>query len=190
MFRALKQFVAAQRQIARDTLETALVARLGPMDDMLGHSAIPLELGGFADVAWFSCGPADGVICATIELACQRNQIRNRLGRYELVIVTETRDDVAADLISKLGRYTLEARLEVGDTMEIGPAAPEGSAISALYFDRFGVLDGLGAGLLVCVGITSAELVALRGQQRTEVLDRLQRHARFPMTDWQRVSVC
>jgi len=62
--------------------------------------------------------------------------------------------------IMKLAYYTLETVLDDGETMDIGPATPEGSSITALLFKRIASFDfqGSPANVICCIGITQEEL--------------------------------
>jgi hypothetical protein len=136
-------FTKFRRNTVRDVsdVERALEKAIGPMQDMVGHAARPLALGGFADVAWFQSDPRLGVVCATIELSLCDSQKPNEGGRYELAIATPQKDSAAANIISRLGRYTLDAVLEDGHTIDIEGAQPKGSPLSALLFLNFVRLD-------------------------------------------------
>jgi hypothetical protein len=75
--------------------------------------------------------------------------------------------------------------------MDIGPAVPEDSQITAfLFFEyaKFTVRDRP-AGLLLCVGITAEELEACRDGRRLEVEEALKKAGVYPYTDLDRDSV-
>jgi hypothetical protein len=87
--------------------------------------------------------------------------------------------------------YTLESKLNPGETMDIGPAAPQGSTITALlFFDyaRFTVHRGK-AGLLLCLGITVDELAYCQAGRRAAVEKALKKAGVYPFTDLKRKSV-
>lgn len=100
-------------------------------------------------------------------------------------------EDWGPNLISRLAYYTLEEKLEPGETMDIGPAAPDGSTIAALLFleyARFKV-RGKKAGLLLCIGITADELKMCRKGRRADVEQALKKARVYPYTDLYRQSV-
>lgn len=177
-----------------DARTVALEAVLGKSEDLVGHSIVPfrlgVEAGGAADVLYFRNHVA-GVVTVTADLIGNDDQIRNELGNYELMICERDDTDWGASFISRLAQYTLEARLNPGETMDVGPALPEGSTLSAILFldyARFTVL-GRNSGLLLCIGITADELDACRHGRTADVEAALKSSAVYPFTDQNRKSV-
>lgn len=166
----------------------------GKSAELVGHATIPFsvgaELGGGADVAYFR-NTIPGVINVTAELVGRDDQPANRLGNYELAICHRDNDTWGVELISKLAHYTLTAVLEPGQTMDIGPSAPEGSRITAFLFQDFGSFSvkGRNAGVLLCLGITQDELAACREGREDEVIAALKAGGIYPYTDLGRQSV-
>ena len=100
-------------------------------------------------------------------------------------------DEWGPDIICQLAHYTLESVLNPGETMDIGPAAPDGSTIAAFLFcdyGRFKVRDRP-AGLLLCLGITAQELSECRSGNRTQVESAIKDAGVYPFTDLFRKSV-
>jgi hypothetical protein len=167
---------------------------LGPSEDMHLHAVVPLFLGGSADVLEFR-NHIDGHCYVTSDLTGDDSQLKNSLGNYELMICTREKVDWAPNLISKLALYTFEAVLEPGETMDIGPALPDGSRASALLFvkpelsnNQFYV-DGSQCGLLLCLTIMPDEL-ELKMKSGSEPLVRaLKEKGVFPFSDLNRESV-
>ncbi len=176
-------------------------ARLAAMETILGkpenivlHGMIPFdlgaEMGGTPDLVYFH-EHLDGVVSATAELIGCDDQIRNSQGNYELMICTREDKEWGDNIISQLAHYTLESELNPGDTIDIGPATPEGSTIEAFLFcdyGRFTVRDQ-DAGLLLCMGITGDELAECRAGNRLDVEAALNAAGVFPFTDLFRKSV-
>lgn len=181
-------------QVRWDTRVAAIEGVLGKSDDVVGHAMIPFhlgaDLGGAADVIYFR-KHVPGVVAVTSELIGCDEQVPNQLGNYELMICQ--RDDVewGAGIISQLAHYTLRAELNPGETMDIGPATPEGSTIATLLFFDYARFEvrGRQAGLLLCVGITEDELKACRKGRRAEVEAALKSAGVYPFTDLFRKSV-
>ena len=103
----------------------AMEGVLGKSDDMVGHATIPFDIGGAGGHCLFSpprewdrLGHREGLI------GCDE-QIKNRLGNYELMICQRQKDDWGDNLISQLAQYTLDSKLRPGETMDIGSAVPE-----------------------------------------------------------------
>jgi len=103
---------------------------------------------------------------------------------------------LAASVISRLGPYTLGTVINPGETMDIGSAVPAGSAITAFLFadtdltENPFVVGAETASLLLCVGITPAELETCRREGVDQMIERLRTAAVFPFTDLKRESVC
>ncbi|SRR5579871_3524768 len=177
-----------------DARVTAIEGVLGKSEDVVGHAVIPFqfggEMGGAADIIYFR-HHVPGRVSVTSELIGCEDQVPNDLGNYELMICHRGDEEWGPNIICKLAYYTLEAELKPGDTMDIGPATPEGSTIAALLFldyARFKV-RGKKAGLLLCIGITADELAACRKGHRAEVEQALKKAGVYPYTDLYRQSV-
>jgi hypothetical protein len=176
-----------------DARVAALTAVLGPPDDNVGHAIIPFEFGaesgGRADLLYFR-KYVGGVVCVTSELIGRNDQVPNSLGNYDLAICHRDNEEWGPNLISRLAYYTRQQRLDVGDTMEIGGAAPKGSSIAALLFAELGrfTVRGRAAGVLLAVGITKDELSACRSGRRKVVEDALHDSGVWPFTDLSRLS--
>lgn len=174
--------------------ERALERLLGPTTERVFHSLVPLPLGGGADVLEF---PAfvSGSTYVTAELTGPPDQPESSLGQYELMICTREPEDWAPNLLSRLAPYTPEAVIDPFETMDIGPALPAGSTIAAFLFtepplpeNSFLVADQQ-CGLLLCVGITAAELALCHRGLSSSVLEALIAADVFPFTDLTRASV-
>jgi hypothetical protein len=177
-----------------DSRVAALEGVLGKSDDMVRHSPLPFELGaevgGLADVVCFR-NHIDGIIATTCDLIGNDDQLPNEQGNYELAIGQRVDDEWGPHIISQLAHYTFQAVLNPGETMEIGPATPEGSTIAAFLFCDYGRFQvrGRKAGLLLCIGLTATELAACLDGRRAEVESALKNAGVYPCTDLFRDSV-
>jgi Suppressor of fused protein (SUFU) len=171
---------------------SALEAILGKPDGMVYHAVIPFSLGGEADVVAFP-SYRNGIAFVTAELTGEDvGQIQNELGNYELMICAKEKNNWAPRFISKLSRYTCEAELKVGDTMDT-PLFKD-SKIEAMLFcspdepaDHFEFMDTT-FGLLLCIGITKEELNFARACGSSVLLQTLKDARVFPFTDLRRDS--
>jgi hypothetical protein len=172
-----------------DAREAALKSVLGEADGMVLHAMIPFYLGGQADVICFR-KHVPGRVAATCELLGEEGQIKNDLGTYELMIAHRDDNDWGPNIISRLARYTCDAQLDPGHTMEIRPEVPEGSTIAGFLFCDYARFSygGQDAGLLLCLGITADELEHCIAGRRDEVLAALKAAGVFPYTDLFRES--
>jgi len=173
---------------------TALESLFGKSDDVVGHAVVPfflgVDAGGAADVVYFK-SHFPGRLAVTADLIGCGNQKRNSLGNYELAIAhRDSTEDWGANLIARLANYTLNAVLEPGETMDIGPAVPQGSTIDALLFFEYSScrVRNDKCGILLCVGITQDEKAACMAGRRKEVENALKTKGVFPYTDMIRKS--
>jgi Suppressor of fused protein (SUFU) len=166
----------------------ALTSLLGPADSTVLTSARPLYLGGSADVMTFrQFGPGLTYVTGGLTGVAGIDQKPAATGRnYELMICTPREEPWAATLVSRLARYTLDATLNPGETMDC-PIFP-GSRLNALLFASPDlktpfVFGGHEYELRLCIGITPRELEACRATGSAEVLDDLRARNVFPWTD-------
>jgi hypothetical protein len=173
-----------------DARQAALESVLGPADDLVLHAPVPFHLGGQADVLTFR-RHIDGRLAATCELLGEGSQKRNLQGTFELAIAHREDHKWGANIISKLARYTCDAVLQPGQTMDIGSAVPAKSTIAGFFFDDFKRMkyQGDDAGVLLCIGLTADEMAACRKGKRQMVYDALIAQKVFPYTDLFRPSV-
>jgi hypothetical protein len=172
----------------------ALIPILGKPLDVVYHSHLPIHLGGFADVLAFPSF-VPGMTYVTADLTGgDVGQLANSLGTYELMVCLKEELTRAADLISRLARYTCEAVLGPGHTMDL-PDFFNGSVIRALLFAVPGEtplqfsFGGKTYGLLLCVGITEAELAFKNANGASRLVALLKERGVFPYTILQRESV-
>jgi hypothetical protein len=177
-----------------DARVAAIETVLGPSHDMVGHAPVPFDLGadigGAADIIYFK-KHLKGVVSVTSELIGHDEQVQNDLGNYELMICHRDDEPWGANVISRLAYYTLEAKLNPGETMDIGSALPDDSTLAAFLFLNYATFKvrGRKAGLLLCVGITADELEACRAGKREKVEKALKAAKVYPFTDLYRDSV-
>lgn len=153
-----------------------------------------MYLGGFADVLPFP-DYVPGFTYVTADLTGEDvGQLPTSLGNYELMVCVREESPRAADLISRLARYTCEAELEPGESMDLKDFFA-GSVIEALLFTHPGEqpveFECLGQryGLLLCIGITGAELAFKHAHGAEQLLALLRERSVFPYTVLQRESV-
>jgi hypothetical protein len=177
-------------QQAWNARKGALESVLGPAEDTVLHAMVPFHMGGQADVLVFRKHVA-GRVAATCELLGDPSQKPNLLGTFELAIAHRDDSDWGPSVISRLARYTCDAQLQPGQTMDIGPAVPPKSTISGFLFDDYKRMTyaDADAGLLLCVGLTPDELEACKQGKRQMVYDALIAQGVYPFTDLFRPSV-
>lgn len=187
-------------QRLRDARQTVLEGVFGPADDILLHSPVPFYLDGAADVLMFH-KHNNGVVYVTADLIGDDRSRPNELGQYELMICTPGDSEWAPQLISNLARYTIDAVLAPNDTMDIGPALPPPTELTAFLYLPYATVEveGRHAAIMLCLGITASELAFIRKHDDVEILvdalkvetlvDALKAAGVYPMTDLTRSSV-
>lgn len=171
--------------------KAALEKILGPADDDVLHSMIPLAMGGRADVLRFH-PPDMGVTYVTADLIGNSGQPETSLGQYELMICQrDEKSDWPPNLISQLAAYTLNIPLQPWDTMTIAPALPKGSKIYDALFVPYASFKvrRKKCGLLLCLGLTNEELEFCRAVDCDPVIDKLKEVGEYPFTNPKRQSV-
>jgi hypothetical protein len=172
----------------------ALQNLFGAVDDLVGHAVTPFDFrdcpGAAADLVYFR-NHIPGVVTVTAELIGRDDQLENSLGNYELAICHRDGEEWGPNLIALLANYTRDAILEPGHTMDIAERAPNGSTITALFFQEFARFSVLGrqAGILLCIGITSEELSACRSGKAELVERLLKERGIHPYTDLYRQTL-
>jgi len=142
----------------------ALESVFGKSDETHLHGVIPFSLGydmgGTADVISFSDHYQGAKLYVTCELVGNDDQRPNSKGQYELAVCHKEEEGWPVDLILNLAHYSLESAMDHGQTMDVDPATPQDSDISALIFKRIGEYDAFGkpANVICCIGITKKEL--------------------------------
>jgi hypothetical protein len=168
----------------------AIARIIGPVGHEVFHALLPLNLGGSADVMMFP-DHHGGVAYVTADLTGESDQPPNAFWeQYELVICLREHAPWGANLLSRLATYTLEATIDPTETMDVGPALPGPTTLSAFLFVDYGAfrLFEKSCGLLLCLGITPDELEACFAGRSEEVLRLLKESGVFPFTDLQRSS--
>ena len=173
-----------------DARLAALEKLLGKSEENILTSMMPVYLGGAADVVTFA-DHVEGFAYVTAGLVGSDGQKATDLGEYELMICSREANSWMPSLVSRLSSYTMQTALKAGDTMNIGPAMPADSTIAALLFVPYAEIQVLerDAGVLLCIGITQAELNHCRVNGPTQMLEKLKSDGIFPFTDPQRDSV-
>jgi len=173
---------------------SALTPILGRPADTVLHAVIPFQLGGFADVLAFP-DFTPGITYVTAEMTGKDvGQRPTTLGNYELMICARQDLQRGRNLISRLARYTCDAELERGETMDVGTFFGDSTIRALLFTDpreqpvHFEFLGGR-YGLLLCLGITEEELVFNQAHGPASLLALLRQHGVFPYTMPGRPSV-
>jgi hypothetical protein len=177
-----------------DARLAALIPILGKDSDYVDTAVPPFYMGGFADVMEFP-SYVPGMTYVTGELTGPGTcQIPNSLGQYELMVCVKEKNPRAADMVSRLSRYTCDAKVKPHDVMDLKNFFHD-DTIRGLVFANpqepppsFEVL-GQKCGLLLCIGITQNELDFADAEGSAKLLDLLKKNKIFPYTIPNRPSV-
>lgn len=121
-------------------------------------------------------------------------QIAGEFESYELMVCTRSEDKKAPEIISRLARYTCDAKLTVGETMDIGEFFGDRSIRAFLFCHPEDVpvrfeLNQRSCGVLLCLGITKDELDLKMKNGSESLLALLKEKGVFPFTEPNRASV-
>lgn len=174
-----------------ETTVAALEKVFGPTDDGIFHATTPLGFGGGADVKAYRM-PAGGVAYATAGLIESEDQPPNAMGRYELAVCRPQGDQTwPVSMVSCIAGYAMRTPLEPWDTMPVPADLPEGATLTDLLFVPYAVfeVDGRPCGVILCLGLTEAELRYCQTVDCKPVIERLTAAGEYPFTNPTRESV-
>ena len=175
-----------------DAFAMAAERALGPKDNAVIHAIVGFEFGGPPDLLVFRNPPGvKGIFYVTSDLLFIIRQPKNSLGRYELAICLPTEGDWARKILFKLSHATVEEVFEAGYTADITAWVAPDCPLKGLLFRGLVSFDfeGQSFGILLCIGVTRAELDFTVGHGSDELLRRLESAGVFPVTDTQRPSI-
>ena len=164
---------------------------IGPFDRPFQFRVFPFEAGGALN--FLTVGVGRGipfVTYVTWDLLGNENQKRGSIGRYELMAISND-GDWCIDVLTKIGRQGLQEVFEPGDTLDIGPWVAPDSLIQGVVFEEaLGIeLCREHCGLLLCIGITKAELEFAIKHGGTALIECLKRTDLHPRTILRRDSI-
>jgi Suppressor of fused protein (SUFU) len=177
-----------------DARMDGLSRHFGKPADSVYHAVVPFSLGGQADVVAFP-GYRGGIGYVTSELTGEEvGQIAGEFESYELMVCTRSEEMKAPEIIARLARYTCDAKLMAGETMDIGGFFGDRSIRAFLFChpDDAPVcfqLNQRSCGVLLCLGITKVELDLKMKKGSDVLLALLKEKGVFPFTEPNRSSV-
>jgi len=135
------------------------------------------------------------VTYVSCELAVRDEQLPNANGRYELLASCDQEDWVRS-ILSDIGRMSLEAVFNDGDTMDIGGWVNEGwfkrkPPLQGVLFktESTSIANGQSFGVLRCIGITRPEMVYAQSHGAPSLISLLKKNGIYPHTIVSRSSV-
>lgn len=124
------------------------------MTAIIGFSA-----GGPVSLCTVGHGASGMVTYVTCELACYDEQLPGPLGRYELLMTTDS-EQLCRRVLTSIGAMSFHARFGPHHTLDLGDNADPESSVAGIVFEEFSraTFDGEPFGILRCIGVTRAEL--------------------------------
>lgn len=211
------EFSAEEYEQYYELKKGALEQILGPMHDMVGHSIIPFQAGGFVDMYFFP-NSIPGTGFATMELIKPDGSgpKPNRIGTYELVAftnhrilssyeksqnqITESPQDPYTKIknrfcgiFTQIGFYSYEAVLNPGETCELPQG--ENEPTICLILDEYSPngkhfkINGKQHCLLICIEVFRSEMEYARKNGSAAVLKKLKEAGYYPYSDLDRKPV-
>jgi hypothetical protein len=202
-----KEFTEEELDRNYEEKQAGLERVLGKMNEMVGHSIIPFELGGSLDMYYFSNGiPGTGFASMELLSPDGSGPIPNRTGTYELVSFTKEAyesDDKDSNfkkiqgrlnvIMTNIASYSYQAKLEPRETAEL--PGDEGQPNYCLLFDEYkpnGQEFRIGErkhGLLLVMEIFKDEMEYARKNGSDRLIEKLKLHGYYPYSDLNRKSV-
>lgn len=178
-------------------VKAELCSRFGPDDGRVFTSPIPLYVDPQRGLAGSLTFPehVPGYTYCTCGLSLHPDQQPGRNGHYELMMCAREEAPHIPEFIGALARYTFQAVLKPGDTMDIGSAQPAGSTVRGLLCAEPDIVRptftvfGRTCTMLLLLGITEAEMEGCLGSGSEMVLSLLKQRGEFPYTTLSRESV-
>ena len=135
--------------------------RVGPLDPDTIVAIIGFDAGGPLNLCTVGRGTDEYVTYVSCELAVNVEQVASSLGRYELMVTCDD-EGWAREVLSELGRMTLEVEFDAGHTIDIGPWVEPSCPTQGLLFEEFcrARIGGDPVGIMNVIGVTRSQLEA------------------------------
>ncbi len=161
-----------------------LEERVGPFDRPFQFRVFPFDAGGSLNFLTVSAEEHKPFVTyVSWDLFSHEQQKRGSLGRYELLAVCDD-EKWCLDVLTNVGRQSLQEVFEPGDTFDIGPWVNSNALIQGIVFEE-GLrmeLQQEYCGLLRCIGVTRPELEFARKHGTPALAGCLQRAGIYPRT--------
>jgi hypothetical protein len=162
--------------------------RVGPFDRPFQLRVFPFDAGGALNFLTVGTGRSDPFVTyVSWDLSGHEQQKHGSLGRYELLAICDAKE-WCLDVLTKIGRQTLQEVFEPGDTLDIGQWVSPGSPMQGIMFEEAlrgelrHFLRRERCGLLRCIGITRPELEFAMRYGTAVLVERLKQAGNYPRT--------
>jgi Suppressor of fused protein (SUFU) len=162
----------------------AIDETIGPFDRPFQFRVFPFNAGGDLNFLTVGVGRHEPFITyVSWDLFGHEQQKRGSFGRYELLATCDD-EPWCSDVLTKIGRLSLQEVFEPGDTLDIGPWVDAEASIQGIVFeDAFSTqLKHEHCGLLRCIGVTQPELEFAMRHGASAFVERLKRADIYPRT--------
>lgn len=166
-----------------DQLFRSIVERVGPIDHETIAAIIGFDAGGPVSLCSVGHGLHEFVTYVSCELAVRDDQLVGEEGPYELMTCCND-ESWARTVLSGIARLGLEARLEPGHTVDIGPLVGESARLQGVVLDGFASVE-IGRRpyrILIVHGVTRDELAVAKEQGVESLLLLRRRSGIYPRT--------
>lgn len=157
--------------------------RIGPLDPDTIVAIIGFDAGGPVNLCTVGRGTDEYVTYVSCELAVNVEQVASSLGRYELMLTCDD-EAWASEILSELGRMSLEVGFDAGHTIDIGPWVEPSCPTQGLLFEEFCRMNIGGASVRIMrvIGVTRLQLRAALEHGAEAVIAELKSRKTYPMT--------
>jgi len=180
---------------------------LGKEHDMVMHALIPYEVGGTLDLYYYPNGiPGTAIATKELSYACRDSSTNDQFSQFELVMFTHQELDLnqakepdtpfgeahrtIVSLLNPIARYSEQATLNVGETLEFPEDFDEVGG-KCLVLDDYGTtkLNDNGFGLLLVIEVYREEMDFARKNSVGALIEKLKKNGAYPYSDLNRVPV-
>jgi len=157
--------------------------RIGHVDDATLMAIIGFDCGGPLSLCTVGHGRDRFVTYVSCELAVREEQHPGDVGRYEVMITCDD-EGWAREVLSAVGRMSMESVLGHGHTVDIAPVVGPDCPVQGLVIEEFArvPIDARDYGILRFHGVTRPELEFAMSCGADELLERLGVAGIYPRT--------
>ena len=163
---------------------------VGPFDRPIQFRPFPFDAGGAVNLLTVGAGRHEFVTYVSWDLFGHAEQKIGCIGRYELLAICDD-EQWCLEMLTNIGRFGLQATLNPGDTLDIGPWVKASSPLQGVVLEQnFSTeIDGEKCGLLKCIGVSRSELEFADAHGVSALVEHLKRQLVYPNTIVNRGSV-
>lgn len=160
---------------------------IGPFDRPIYFHPFPFNAGGNLNFLTVGRESRKFVTYVSWDLFGHPEQKHGSFGRYELLAICNN-EDWCLNILTNIGRMTLQVVFEPGDTLDIGPWVQPGEQIQGVVFEEglrmelFSDNKMEQCGLMQIIGITRSELNFALNNGTRALIEDLKKRDEYPRT--------